>query len=421
MGDILHSRVARSNIWSLTAAGADLWLCGPATLLRGFDRWAAAWSGGAIPGHGRFNVTSDVDAALRDADVVMALRIQRERMQGGLLPSLREYAARFGLNAERVALAKPEAIVMHPGPMNEGVEIAPDVAVTAAPSSPSRSRTASRSGWPCSTCWPGRTAATRRGEPMATRSGSRRGRAPAGSVGRLVGDLEISGPGWSTRLAAARARARSSSTEGVLESVVWLEGAEADGVDDRGVVVAPGFFDLHAHFREPGFEDAETIASGSAAAAHGGYTTVALMPNTSPALDEPGVLERVRKRRLRSGSPVEILVYGAVSPGGAGEQLSAMGELADAGVLGFSDDGAPGPTPRLLRSALLYAGMLGLPVVDHAEDPELTAGAEANEGYVASVLGPARAGRPPPRSTPSRGTWPSWPTSCATSRGRGST
>jgi aspartate carbamoyltransferase catalytic subunit len=124
VGDILHSRVARSNIWTLTAAGADLWLCGPATLLRGFEAWARA---GAAAGR-RFHITSDLDAALRDADVVMALRIQRERMTGGLLPSLREYAARFGLTRERLARAKPEALVMHPGPMNEGVEIAPDVA-----------------------------------------------------------------------------------------------------------------------------------------------------------------------------------------------------------------------------------------------------------------------------------------------------
>ncbi len=129
LGDILHSRVARSNIWSLTAAGADLWLCGPATLLRGFERWAAASP--RIPGHGRFQVTSDLGAALAGADVVMALRIQRERMAGGLLPSLREYAARFGLTRERLAAAKPEAVVMHPGPMNEGVEIAPDVATDA--------------------------------------------------------------------------------------------------------------------------------------------------------------------------------------------------------------------------------------------------------------------------------------------------
>ena len=124
LGDVLHSRVARSNIWSLTAAGADLWLCGPPTLLRGFEAWAGR---GAAAGR-RFHVTASVDEALRDADVVMALRIQRERMASGLLPSLREYAARYGLTAARLALARPGALVMHPGPMNEGVEIAPDVA-----------------------------------------------------------------------------------------------------------------------------------------------------------------------------------------------------------------------------------------------------------------------------------------------------
>jgi aspartate carbamoyltransferase catalytic subunit len=126
LGDVLHSRVARSNIWSLTAAGADLWLCAPATLLRGFERWAVASPG--VPGHGRFRVTSDIAAALRDADVIMALRLQRERMAAGLLPSLREYAARYGLTIERLALARPDALVMHPGPMNEGIEIAPEVA-----------------------------------------------------------------------------------------------------------------------------------------------------------------------------------------------------------------------------------------------------------------------------------------------------
>jgi len=130
VGDVLHSRVARSNIWSLTAAGADLWLCGPATLLRGFEAWARSWrgpSGRGVPGS--FHVTTDLGAALRDADVVMALRIQRERQAGGLLPSLREYAARFGITAERLAGANPDVLVMHPGPMNEGVEIAPDVAI----------------------------------------------------------------------------------------------------------------------------------------------------------------------------------------------------------------------------------------------------------------------------------------------------
>jgi aspartate carbamoyltransferase catalytic subunit len=124
LGDVLHSRVARSNLWTLTAAGADVWLCGPATLLRGFDAWAASGAGGER----RFTVTSDIDAALRDSDAVMALRLQQERMAAGLLPSLHEYSARFGLTEERLRVAREGCVVLHPGPMNEGVEIAPDVA-----------------------------------------------------------------------------------------------------------------------------------------------------------------------------------------------------------------------------------------------------------------------------------------------------
>jgi aspartate carbamoyltransferase catalytic subunit len=123
VGDILHSRVARSNLWSLTTAGVDLWLCGPSTLLRGFEPLATA-----LPASRRLTVTTSIEAALAGADAVMALRLQQERMSGGQLPSLREYAARYQLNAARMAGAAPDAIVLHPGPMNEGVEISPDVA-----------------------------------------------------------------------------------------------------------------------------------------------------------------------------------------------------------------------------------------------------------------------------------------------------
>jgi dihydroorotase len=174
---------------------------------------------------------------------------------------------------------------------------------------------------------------------------------------------------------------------GILEAVTWLSGSEAEGVGPEGVVVAPGFIDLHAHLREPGNEDAETIASGLAAAAHGGFTTVCAMPNTEPAVDEPGVVARIRAAASDSGSPVELLAYGAVTVGRAGDQLAALGELADAGVVGFSDDGSPVRSAPILRAALAYAGALGLPIVEHAEDLTLTAGAEANDGYVATVLG----------------------------------
>jgi len=222
---------------------------------------------------------------------------------------------------------------------------------------------------------------------MSASEGAQPGGPLGPPVGEIVGRLELEKAWLVDPVSDRQGPGEIVVIDGILESVVWLEGDEATGVTDRGVVVAPGFFDLHAHFREPGFEDAETVGSGSAAAAHGGYTTVAVMPNTQPALDDPGVLARIQAAARASGSPVEVLAFGAVSAGRAGEQLSAMGELADAGVIGYSDDGSPVRTPKLLRSALLYAGMLGLPIVDHAEDAELTGGAEAHEGYVASVMG----------------------------------
>jgi dihydroorotase len=211
--------------------------------------------------------------------------------------------------------------------------------------------------------------------------------AGASSVGELVVDLEISRAWLVDPVTGREGPGEVVVTDGVIESVVWLDGDEASGIDDRGVVVAPGFIDLHAHFREPGNEDAETVASGLAAAAHGGFTTVCLMPNTSPALDEPSVLARIQGAAGASGSPVRALAYGAVSAGRAGQTLAALGELADAGVVGFSDDGSPVASGPLLRNALAYAGALGLPIVDHPEDASLTADAEANDGFVATVLG----------------------------------
>ena len=123
VGDILHSRVARSNLWALRAAGAQVTLCGPATLL---PRWLRSLPG--YEGPGGCEVTTDLGEALTGADVVMALRLQRERQEEGLLPSLREYIRRYQVTEEGLARANPGALVMHPGPMNEGVEIAPEVA-----------------------------------------------------------------------------------------------------------------------------------------------------------------------------------------------------------------------------------------------------------------------------------------------------
>jgi dihydroorotase len=200
-------------------------------------------------------------------------------------------------------------------------------------------------------------------------------------------DLEISRAWLVDPVAGREGPGEIVVRDGALEAVTWLDGAEAEGVNASGVVVAPGFIDLHVHLREPGNEDAETVATGLAAAAHGGFTTVCAMPNTTPALDEPGVLAQVRAAAAALGSPVELLAHGAVTVGRKGETLAALGELADAGVVGFSDDGSPVRSATILRNALTYAGALGLPIVDHPEDHTQTEGAEANEGFVATVLG----------------------------------
>jgi dihydroorotase len=154
----------------------------------------------------------------------------------------------------------------------------------------------------------------------------------------------------------------------------------------EGMVVSPGFIDLHCHLREPGFEGKETIASGTLAAAHGGFTTVCCMPNTRPPLDSPAAVELV-KARAASGGVARVLPIGCVSVGQAGQELTDMDALAGAGVVAFSDDGRPVSSSDLMRRALECAARLGLPVIDHCEDTSITAGGAVNDGPAAARSG----------------------------------
>ena len=159
-----------------------------------------------------------------------------------------------------------------------------------------------------------------------------------------------------------------------------------DVIDARGLVVSPGFVDLHTHLREPGPVHKETIETGTQAAARGGFTTVCAMPNTEPALDSPDTVTAMMDKAERAAA-VRVLPIGAITIGRAGRTLAPMEELAEAGCIGFSDDGDPVSDDSLMQAAQERAGVLGLPIINHAEVHSLVKGGVMNDGGVARRLG----------------------------------
>jgi dihydroorotase len=161
---------------------------------------------------------------------------------------------------------------------------------------------------------------------------------------------------------------------------------DAEIIDATGLIVAPGLIDIHVHFREPGFGWKETIESGARAAAAGGFTTVVCMPNTSPAADSPSAIAWVRDRAAEVAC-VNVLPSGAISKNLAGEELAPIGSLAQAGVVAITDDGHCIQNHELMRRAVEYARMVGVPVLDHCQDYNLVGNGVVNEGYWSTLLG----------------------------------
>jgi dihydroorotase len=177
---------------------------------------------------------------------------------------------------------------------------------------------------------------------------------------------------------------RDGKIEAVGASLGVPDGAAIRDV--RGLVVAPGLIDLHVHLREPGNEDEETIATGSRAAAAGGFAAVCAMPNTDPVTDNQAAVGFVVRQALLARC-ARVYPIGAVSMGQRGERLAEFGEMVGAGAVAVSDDGKPVVSSHLMRTALEYARVFGIPVADHCEDPTLAAGGAMHEGLVATRLG----------------------------------
>jgi dihydroorotase len=162
--------------------------------------------------------------------------------------------------------------------------------------------------------------------------------------------------------------------------------AGVERLDAKGKIVCPGLIDLHVHFREPGQTAKETIASGTAAAAHGGFTSVVCMPNTSPAIDNAGTVALIHERAVQANL-VNVFVAGAITKNIAGEELSPIGSLKKAGVVAITDDGHCIQNNELMRRACEYAKMFSLPVMDHCQDYSLVTDGVMHEGYWSTALG----------------------------------
>jgi dihydroorotase len=157
-------------------------------------------------------------------------------------------------------------------------------------------------------------------------------------------------------------------------------------LESRGYLVTPGFVDLHAHLREPGFEDSETIASGARAALRGGFTTICAMPNTEPAIDSPGLVTEVVKRGAAAAA-ARVLPIASITRGRAGRELADLIELSAAGAVAFSDDGSPVDDAQLFRHAMEYARTRDLLIIEHAQDLAMSGKGVMHEGVVSARLG----------------------------------
>lgn len=198
-------------------------------------------------------------------------------------------------------------------------------------------------------------------------------------------------------LAGGRIIDPSRGTDGVADLLVQDGRIEAVGrniptpdgarrIDVAGKVVAPGLIDIHVHFREPGQEHMETILSGVTAAVAGGFTGVCTMPNTDPVVDNQAAVGFIVRQAIRAGK-ARVFPIGCISLGQKGQQLAEFGEMVGAGAVGVSDDGKPVASSQLMRTALEYAKVFGIPVADHCEDPSLAHGGVMHEGLVSTKLG----------------------------------
>ncbi len=333
--------------------GAEVVFCGPPDLV---PDMSASIAPGVI-------ACDNLDAAMQGADVVISLRIQKERLAGRQL-GLEEYVDSYQIDARRMRLAVLDAILLHPGPIH------------------SRHGDHQRGGRWASVMH------TRAGvERSEDANGDPRDRARKGTL--AMRELLITGGRVLDPASGVDRTMDVLLRDGHVAKVGEPGKLDRSGVEvlkAKGLVVAPGFVDLHVHLREPGQHHKETIATGTAAAAAGGFTSVCVMPNTAPVNDSPEIT--LWMQAPQRGAVVNVFPIAAATSGSMGIDLTDYAALKKAGAVAVTDDGKlPVLDDPVMRDALAAAAELDLPVVQHAEDTRLTSGCSMNLGPTSFRLG----------------------------------
>lgn len=383
-GDIAHSRVARSNIFLHRALGNRVRAVAPPTL-----------SPAGLSELG-VETTTSLAEGVKGADVVMMLRLQNERMNGAYIPSQREYFHSYGLDAEELENAAADVLVMHPGPMNRGVEIDSELA-----DDPDRSVIATQVEMGVAVRMAVLELVAANLPHKARRSARSAEPAP---IRRFYGEAETAAaPG---RVALSNALLvdpeRGVAEPGGLliegETIldvgprIFAEGPPegASVIDCAGAALAPGVVDMRVFIGEPGERHKESIASGGEAAVAGGVTALAMQPDTNPAVDDPALLDfianRVAEERVSHALP-HLYSMGALTKGLNGAEMAEYAFLLEKGAVALTDGDRAIADPVVFRRCLAYAAALGALVCHHPQDPDLSAGACATEGAVATRMG----------------------------------
>lgn len=324
----------------------------------------------------------------------MGLRIQLERQQAGNFPSLNEYAEFYGVSEKTLSLASPNAIVMHPGPVNRGVELTSDVI------DDDRSRIEDQvlSGvavrMALSFCWD-----STENPPVEAGGRISHQRAVFSAAGRFTGGIKnmiIKGGSVVFKDGVEKKDIRVADGKIVRIADRVNRGEKRGSHRRERLARIPGLIDMHVHLREPGFEYKEDIESGCKAAVKGGFTQICCMPNTAPIADNKVVISYIR-HRAEEVNLCKVRPVGAITKGEEGEQLADIGEMKKAGAVAISDDGKAVKSSRLMRLAMEYAGGFNMKCLCHCEDKELSDGGVVNEGYNSTLAG--LKGIPAPRRT----------------------